>query len=78
MSIVLLYDDDVVDETLDECRDDKRVCVACFDDCDDFVDLVVLRDGERTGEGAVLCCVDDVGSWLVDADSDADVLIEEE
>lgn len=90
---ILLYDDDVVDEALDECRNDKRgwcvvivvIAVACADDCDDFVDLVVLRDGERTGEGAVLilcCCCDDdddVGSWwLADADSDADVLIEEE
>lgn len=42
------------------------------------MDLVVLREGERTGEGAVLCVVDDVGRLLVDADSDAEVLIEEE
>lgn len=76
---ILLNDDDVFDEVmLDECHDDMRACVACFDDCDDFVDLVVLRDGERTGAGTILCCVDHVGSWLVDADSDLDVLMEDE
>lgn len=47
------------------------------------MDLFVLRDGERTGEGAVLCVEDDednddVGRLLVDADSDAEVFIEEE
>lgn len=76
---ILLYDDDEVDDAL-ECRDDL-VCVVfsvIFDDCDDLVDLVVLREGERTGEGAVLCVVDDVCRLLVDADSDAEVLIEEE
>lgn len=41
------------------------------------MDLVVLREGERTGEGA-LCVVDDVCRLLVDADSDAEALIEEE
>lgn len=76
---ILLYDDDDVDDAL-ECRDD-RVCDVfnmVFGECDDFVDLVVLRDGERTGEGAVLCVEDVVGRLLVDADSDAEVFIEEE
>lgn len=77
---ILLYDDDEVDDAV-ESRDDL-VCDAfnvILDDCDDFVDLVVLRDGERTGEGAVFSVEDDdVGRLLVDVDSDAEVLIEEE
>lgn len=71
-------DDDAVDAV--ECRDDL-VCVVFnvfFDDCDDFVDFVVLREGDRTGEGANLCVEDDVGRLLVDADSDAEAFIEEE
>lgn len=76
---ILLYDDDEVDDAV-ESRDDLvcDVFSVILDDWDDLVDLVVLREGERTGEGAVLCVVDDVGRLLVDADSDAEVLIEEE
>lgn len=83
---ILLYDDDDndVDDAVDS-RDDLVWCVdvlssVCFDDCDDLMDLFVLREGERTGEGAVLCVedADDDGRLLVDADSDAEVLIEEE
>lgn len=79
MSIVL-YDDDEVDDAV-ESRDDLVCDVfnVFFDDCVDFVDLVVLRDGERTGEGAVFNVEDDdVGRLLVDVDSDAEVFIEEE
>lgn len=79
MSIVL-YDDDEVDDAV-ESRDDLVCDVfnVIFDDCVDFVDLVVLRDGERTGEGAVFNVEDDdVGRLLVDVDSDAEVFIEEE
>lgn len=74
-----MYDDDEVDEAV-ECRDDLVCDVfnVFLDDCDDFMDLFVWREGERTGEGAVLCVEVDDGRLLVDADSDAEVFIEEE
>lgn len=76
-----MYDDD--DDVVDPV--DSRDNLVCdvfnvwFDDCDDFVDLfVLLCEGKRMGEGAVLCVEDDIGRLLVDVDSDAEVLIEVE
>lgn len=44
----------------------------------DLLDFVVLREGERIGEGAILCALDVDCKFPGDVDSVADVLIEEE
>lgn len=74
-------DDDDVLVVVVESRDDFvwDVFNVFLDDCDDFVDLVVLREGERTGMGAVLCVEDDDdGRLLAEVDGDAEDLFEEE
>lgn len=79
MSILLYVD--AVEWLDDRVRVVFNVVVV---DCVDLMDLVVLRDGERTGEGANLWCdlvVDlNLSDVVVDVDDgdDAVVLIEEE